>query len=51
MVKILLFPMHRLAATPWTDGQTDRIPEFKTSLIGRGNNYALTFESKFPANK
>jgi hypothetical protein len=26
----------RFAATPWTDGQTDRVPKINTSLIGRG---------------
>jgi hypothetical protein len=30
--------MHGLAAIPLTDGQTNRIPEFNTSLLGRDKN-------------
>ena len=35
--------MHDLAAMPPTDGQTDRISEFNTSLIGRDKKTVFAY--------
>ncbi len=47
MVKILAFydaPIGCYAADRRNDGRTDRIPEFNTSLIGRGKNGSILNE-------